>query len=200
MEKINAIGDVCPVPVIKTKKALRTTDVVEIVVDNEIATQNLKKMAEQLGYGYSMNQVSTKEYTVVIDKNKADDEVCMPMTHVEVNEVKGESYSVFCDTQVMGRGDDVLGTTLMKGFFYALTEQDVLPDKVVLYNGGVHLAVEGSDVLEDLQTLLDKGVEVYACGACANFYGVTDQIKLAEITNMYRIVELMREANRVVKP
>ena len=53
MIKVNAIGDACPIPVVKTKNAIRELQgggTVETLVDNEIAVQNLTKMANQKGY------------------------------------------------------------------------------------------------------------------------------------------------------
>ena len=51
MLKVNAMGDTCPIPVVKTKDAIRQLGadggVVETLVDNEIAVQNLTKMANQ---------------------------------------------------------------------------------------------------------------------------------------------------------
>lgn len=196
MFKIDALGQACPLPVIETKKALREHEVVETLVDNEIATQNLKKMAEQLGYIYQMNQDAPNHYTVVISKGNADlteeaPEVVEPVATTD-------DYIVVVDTNVMGRGSDELGKNLLKGFIYSLTEQDVLPEKVIFYNGGVQLVVEESDSLEDLAGLAEQGVEIYACGACLNFYDLTPAV--GEITNMYRIVEMLRQAPRIVKP
>lgn len=48
---VNAIGDTCPIPVVKTKQAigqLGGSGTVEVYVDNEIAVQNLSKMASPL--------------------------------------------------------------------------------------------------------------------------------------------------------
>ena len=56
MIKIDARGDACPLPVVKAKKAiaeLNGAGEVEILVDNEIAVQNLTKMAQQKGLVYS---------------------------------------------------------------------------------------------------------------------------------------------------
>ena len=48
MLKVNAMGDTCPIPVVKTKDAIRQLGadggVVETLVDNEIAVQNLTKI------------------------------------------------------------------------------------------------------------------------------------------------------------
>ena len=52
MLKVNAIGDNCPIPVIKTKKAMQEVDgkeTIEVLVDNEIAVQNVTKMASSAG-------------------------------------------------------------------------------------------------------------------------------------------------------
>lgn len=185
MFKIDALDKACPLPVIETKKALREHEVVQTLVDNEIATQNLKKMAEQLGYIYQMDQDAPNHYTVVISKENVDLTEEVPEAAEPIATV--EDYIVVVDTNVMGRGSDELGKNLLKGFIYSLTEQDILPEKVIFYNGGVQSVVEGSDSLEDIQGLADRGVEIYACGACLNFYELTAAV--GEVTNMYRIVE-----------
>lgn len=200
MFKIDALGKACPLPVIETKKALREHTVVETLVDNEIATQNLKKMAEQLGYIYQMQQQAENKYAVVISKanteltGETSETVITPSEDIVVT----DEYIVVIDTNVMGRGSDELGKNLLKGFIYSLTEQDVLPSKVIFYNGGVQSVIKASDSLEDLIALADQGVEIYSCGACLNFYELTPAI--GEVTNMYRIVEMMREASRIIKP
>ena len=53
-EVFDAQGLACPLPVIQTKKLLVENDVVDTIVDNVIATQNLEKMATQLGYNFSV--------------------------------------------------------------------------------------------------------------------------------------------------
>ena len=48
--RVDAIGDNCPIPVVKAKKAidaLTESAIVEISVDNEIAVQNVTKMLNQ---------------------------------------------------------------------------------------------------------------------------------------------------------
>ncbi|MGG5333352.1 sulfurtransferase-like selenium metabolism protein YedF [Enterococcus sp. AZ163] len=198
MYKIDAIGKACPLPVIETKKALKEHEAVETLVDNEIATQNLKKMADQLGYIYQM-EPDKDNYRVKISKGNGD--------AVDTEEIKespeivtNEDYIVVVDTNIMGRGSDELGKNLLKMFIYSIKEQDVLPKQIIFYNGGVSLVTEGSDSLEDLQALADQDVEIYACGACLNFFELTEKVAIGEITNMYRIVEMMRQAPKVMKP
>ncbi|WP_125982252.1 sulfurtransferase-like selenium metabolism protein YedF [Loigolactobacillus iwatensis] len=218
MEKINALGQACPIPIIRTKKALRNNDSVQIVVDSDISTQNLEKMAKQLGYSYNMQQLSKERFQVDIKKqgstgeNKEtaqaapvavaeDSDEAMP--HVEQAELAqvrlSQGYIVVVNTDIMGRGDD-LGRTLLKGFINSMTEQDVLPEYMIFYNAGVKLLAKDSDSVEDLKVLADNGVKVLGCGACVNFYHLEDKLGVGDITNMFRIVELMRGSQRIVRP
>src|SRR5699024_5467308 len=77
MIKVNAIGDTCPIPVIKTKNAIKQMNgegVVEVMVDNEIAVQNLTKMAKQKQYACRSEKLSGEEYRVVITVTKGAQE------------------------------------------------------------------------------------------------------------------------------
>mgnify|MGYP000001810382 CR=1 FL=1 len=63
MIKIDARGDTCPLPVVKAKKAiaeLHGSGEVEVLVDNEIAVQNLTKMAQQKGYLSSSEKLPSR--------------------------------------------------------------------------------------------------------------------------------------------
>jgi selenium metabolism protein YedF len=201
MFKVDALGKACPLPVIETRKALKEHDIVKTLVDNKIATQNLGKMAKQLGYGYQMQEDSPTHYTVVITKGAAEPGQAVETEQtVNADHKADEAYIVVINSDKMGVGEEKLGKSLMKTFIYTLTEQDILPQRIIFYNGGVPFVTEGSGPLEDLKTLAAKGVEIYACGACLNFYGLTAKVAVGEVTNMYRIVEMMRTAYRIVKP
>ena len=100
----------------------------------------------------------------------------------------------------MGEGDDELGRILLKGFLFALTQQETLPDTLLFYNGGAFVTCEGSASLEDLQKLQAQGVEILTCGTCLNHYGLTEQLRVGEVTNMYVIVEKQMQATQVLRP
>lgn len=199
MFTIDALGKACPLPVIETRKALKEHDAVTTVVDNKIATENLKKMADQLGYTYALTVDSPTHYTVVIAKTDAAPETTAAAAPA-VPEATSEAYIVVINSPMMGVGDEKFSRNLLKTFIYTLTEQDVLPQQIIFYNGGVPLVTKTSESLEDLQKLSAAGVEIYACGACLNYYGLTDDVAVGEITNMFRIIEMMRTANRIVRP
>ena len=193
MVKVNAVGMVCPLPVIETRKALKENEQVETTVDNKVATENLRRMAAQMGYEYDLKEEGADRFVVTITKTQGAE-------RAETATKAADEFVVVIDSVTMGNGAEQLGKNLMKTFIYTLTEQEVLPQRIIFYNGGVQLLTEGSEVLEDLQKLAAEGVEIYGCGACLNFYGLTEKVKVGEITNMFSIVEMMRKAYRIVKP
>lgn len=103
-------------------------------------------------------------------------------------------------SDLMGTGDEDLGRILMKGFLYAMTEQEKVPEEIILYNRGVMLAVEGAESLEDLKTIRNSGSRIYACGTCLNHYGLMDRLAVGEVTNMYEITEKLMKARKVIRP
>ena len=103
-------------------------------------------------------------------------------------------------SNVMGEGDQELGKVLIKGFIYALSQQEELPKTILFYNGGAYLTCEGSASLDDLKELEHRGVKILTCGTCLNFYGLSEKLKVGEVTNMYEIAETMSKASLIVSP
>lgn len=200
MIQIDARGDVCPLPVVKAKKAiadLHGAGQVEVLVDNEIAVQNLTKMAQQKGFGSTAEKRAEREYRVVFTVGEAapaseEPKTCTPDARTDT--------VVAIGSDKMGVGSDELGKTLMKAFVFALTQQDTLPKTILFYNGGASLTCAGSPMLEDLKALEAQGVEILTCGTCLNFYGLTEKLAVGGVTNMYVIAEKMLGAGNVVKP
>ena len=205
MIKVNAIGDACPIPVVKTKNAIRElggSGVVEVSVDNEIAIQNLLKMAKQKEYEAAFEKKSNTEYIVTINVNGGEVSDAKPVTKATVksDEIKLKETIVVIDSDKMGDGDEEFSKTLLKGFIYALSSQDIPPAKILFYNTGVRLTTEGSASIEDLKVLEKAGAKIYSCGACLNNYGLTEKLSVGEVTNMYDIVSYLMEADLVIRP
>jgi selenium metabolism protein YedF len=100
----------------------------------------------------------------------------------------------------MGRGDDVLGDILIRGFIHTLLQLNPLPETIICYNAGVKLAAKDSAVLDDLQQLAQAGVDILVCGTCVNYFGLGDQVAAGHISNMYDILETMAGAARLLRP
>jgi len=205
MIKVNAIGDACPIPVVKTKNAikeLRGAGEVETLVDNEIAVQNLTKMANQKGYPVRSEKISYREFLVVMTIG----EIEMSDHHSDREESaacasdSGRNTLVVISSNKMGEGSEELGEALLKGFLFALSQQDELPAAILFYNGGAKMTVEGSASLEDLKAMEEAGVEILTCGTCLNHYGLTDKLAVGQVTNMYVIAEKMSLASLIIKP
>ena len=227
MIQLDERGKQCPLPVIEAKKALENCpagESVRVIVDNEIAVQNLLKMAGHKDLKAEAEKISDDEFAVCIEagdsigqagdtdegktaedagrqgavgvgaaEDAADGTACIP-------DARRRGTVVVLSSNQMGQGDETLGKLLMKGFVYALTEQDALPELVLLYNSGAFLSCEGSDSLEDLKLRESQGVEILTCGTCLNHYGLGEKLAVGAVTNMYEIVERMTGAKLLVRP
>lgn len=204
MEKIDARGQACPLPVVRAKKALAQMGegVLEVLVDNETAVHNLEALAKTLKCEAVSERRADDEFAVTFAKGAAvaEEAASAPAEAASTEAAASGDAVAVVSSECMGMGDDVLGRTLMKGFLFALTQQDALPSAVLLYNGGVKWACEGSEALEDLRTLADAGVDVLSCGTCLAHYGLTESLAVGEPTNMYMIVERQMNARVVVRP
>lgn len=198
---VNAVGEQCPIPVVKATRALREMEepgTLEVHVDNEIAVQNLTRMAGGHHLTARAEKRGPAEFVVTIDVAApvggapAEEPACAP-------DQRGD-FVVAVDTGAMGRGDDTLGRALMKGFLFAVSQLPRLPGAILFYNGGAQLTTEGSDSLEDLRNMEAQGVEILTCGTCLNFYGLTEKLAVGKATNMYDIVERLSGASKVIKP
>lgn len=204
--KLDERGKQCPMPVIDTKKALEASqagEIVEVLVDNEIAVQNLRKMAGHKGLESSCEKLSQREFLVRITAGASAGEAAKPGFQEALScqpDTRRTGMVVVLSSNLMGQGDEMLSKALMKGFVYALSQQDILPETVLLYNSGAFLSSEGSDNLDDLKELEAQGVEILTCGACINHYGLEDRLKVGGVTNMYEIVERMTAAKLLVRP
>ena len=200
---IDCRGMACPLPVVNAKKAaeeLSAGDILTVLVDNEIAVQNLSRFAEHKGYGVSAEKKSEQEYAVVVTISGAAAEETKEVEIACVMDSRRKGMLVVLSGNVMGTGDAKLGTSLMKAFVFALTKQDQLPDTILCYNTGAYLTCESADTLEDLKLLESEGVTILTCGTCLDFYGLKEKLAVGGVTNMYDIVERMENAAQILKP
>ena len=219
MITIDAKGDACPIPVIKTKKAidgLQGGGTIEVFVDNEIAVQNVTKMAVNAGGAVKSERLGDKEFLVEIRISGKESDGGAAQTGEDSAEVitcsaetrsadkrsadKRRNTVVVISSDKMGNGNDQLGSVLMKGFLFALTQLEELPGTILFYNGGAVLTSEGSESLEDLRSLEAQGVEIMTCGTCLDYYGLKEKLAVGSVTNMYSIVETMQKADHILRP
>ena len=153
MITVNALGEACPMPVVKAKKAidaLTAPETVQVLVDNDAAVQNLIRLAGQYGFAVRAEKQGEAQFSVTIDaagakKYVADEAVvCAPLKQGEKNIV------VAISKDHMGEGEEALGKTLLKAFIFALTQQDALPKTILFYNSGAFVTSTEGPSIEDL--------------------------------------------------
>lgn len=203
MITVNAMGQQCPIPVVMAKDAINKMNgdgVVKVLVDNEIAVQNLERMAKHKGCEYKAEKIKDGEFAVIITVGTVDSEEAKNEESSCQPDIVDKNYIVVINTDTMGTGDEKLGKQLLKGFIFALSKQDILPSSMIFYNRGAFITTEGSESIEDLKNLEAMGVEILTCGTCMDYYGIKDKLQVGTPTNMYVIVEKQVNASRIVRP
>ena len=199
---VNAMGDQCPIPVVKTMKALAAMTepgTLEVHVDYEVPVQNLSRFAADRKLPVTAEKLDDKHYVVRMEVAEPKAAAAKEETPGCIPDLRGDTVIAIA-SECMGNGDDQLGATLMKGFIYAVSQQEELPSAMLFYNSGAKLTAEGAVTVEDLKILEAQGVEILTCGTCANFFGLEGKQAVGSITNMYVIVEKLTAASKVIRP
>lgn len=196
-----------------------------VLADNEIAKCNLLDYIAELGYvavattrGSGNGNGNVSSYGIVweirfsvgandltdvvrtADYERVDQvPVVCGVNNTPVNK-SSKDYLVVIKGQTMGAGDDQLGMLLMRACVNSLPELEQLPSAVILYNGGVKLAVKGCDTADSLLKMAGAGVNIVVCGTCVDYYGIKDELAVGVISNMFKINSLVAEAGHVVYP
>lgn len=200
MITVDAMGKQCPLPVVMTMDAIKNSsgqENIKVLVDNDIAVQNLQKMAKQKGYESTVEKKNDKEYivSIIVDAAISDDEaVCCQPDIID----RGTVVVVSADT--MGTGDEKLGKNLMKAFIFALSKSEKLPETMLFYNRGAFITTDESLYIEDLKNIEAQGTEILTCGTCLDLYGLKEKLQIGDVTNMYTIVEKQMNATKIIKP
>lgn len=204
MQTIDMKGQPCPIPVIMAKKALGAPGAtgVEVIVDNIVAVQNLEKMARGYGYAFAQRQNAASEWAAQIDmqgaapppQNNAAPTVAVTAPAARAN----APLVVLVTSNQMGAGAEELGKILIKGFVFSLTQLPTPPECVIFLNSGAQLTVQGANTVPDLQNLAAMGTGIYTCGTCLNYYNLTEQLAVGEITDMMGITTRLAAAGRLI--
>ncbi len=188
---VDARGLDCPQPVILTKRAMDEgggLDKITTIVDRDVARENVKRLAQNQGYEYNVEQ-KEGEYHIHMSKT---------VSKAVNKSSRSGDIVILIKSSLFGEGDEELGKVLMKGFLYTLNELEADLKTLIFMNKAIFLTIEGSPVLEHIQTLEKKGVEVLSCGTCLDFYRQTEALAVGKITNMYSAVETMAAATQTI--
>lgn len=202
---IDARSLACPQPVLLTQKALKEHREIIVIVDNDTAAENVRRMG--IASGCTVDIKKETNGTIHLHLLKKEDEVPegTPSQFPAEREndtrvIPGPSVVVIASDR-MGRGeDDELGKILMRSFIHTLLEVNPRPDTLIFYNTGVRLTVKDSPTLDDLTLLEESGVTILVCGTCLNYFGLTDARACGVMSNMYDIASAMAGAGKLIVP
>ncbi|SET75294.1 selenium metabolism protein YedF [Natronincola peptidivorans] len=197
-KEVDARGLNCPLPVIHTKKALEAinTGKVTTIVDNEVAKENISKLAKSMECKIDI-QKNQGAYYIDIFKDHSIEKA--PAIDLECDSLPKKDLVILISKDRFGEGSEELGKVLMKGYIYTLTEVTPFPKAILFLNSGVNLVVEGSEVIEHLRNLEANGVEIISCGTCLDYFKVKNKLVVGGIGNMYTIVEKLNNAKNTIK-
>ena len=203
MKVVDTRGLKCPAPLIKTRRALNEAaegESLHIVIDNPASLGNIKRFLKDNNLGYSEKE-ENGTWTIVVNRG----EVLPQMENIKEycsveGERTGKNVVVAITSDKMGSGDDELGGKLINSFFKVLPLVQPLPSAVVFYNSGVKLAVAGTPVEEYLKEIETKGVQLYLCTTCIDFFSLKESVMLGRISDMYQILNVLNEADLIIKP
>ena len=196
METVNAFGLACPKPLMMAKAKIdEGARELSVHVDNETAVKNVSRLAEKYGLNVAVeNAINTVSSAAGIAAAAAPASTAAPACTPA-----GCGYAVFIGKDHVGEGDPQLGYNLMKMAIYTLSESEDVPTSVLFMNSGVKLvAGDEQQIIDSVNKLIEKGTEVLVCGTCLDFYGLKEQLKVGEVSNMYDILGRMQEAAKTI--
>jgi len=193
MKKIDCRGMACPQPVVTAKKALDESEGEEfiLIVDNLAARDNVERFAQSQGAVVDVENKGTDFFLHIQKKGACD---------LAGSVQKVDKVVVYINSNLLGVGEEALGAILMRSFLKTLLDLKPIPSRLIFINSGVRLTSEGSETLETLKALFEKGVEILSCGTCLDFYGLKEKLRVGVISNMYDIAQSLLEADRLIRP
>ncbi len=184
--KIDCRDLACPEPVINTKKSLELLEddsILEVLVNSNASKENVIRFAKNEGFNVSDEIVEDGSIKITIVKGFACEVATPKKDENFLNKVL-----FLKDDKV---GDNELGAMLIVGFLKTILELPQLPKTILCVNRAVFLttAAEDSDVIGVLKMLEDRGVEIFSCGICLDFYKLGDELKVGMVGNAYGTVD-----------
>ena len=200
--RVDARGLSCPQPVIDTRKALKTRPdrIIEVLVDNDAAVENVSRTARSLDCEVGLESLDGGAFCLRIKKpdgfeaepsTKGDEEVssCYLVPKIVV----------LLASDKIGTGDDALGKKLMNVFADVAGQFSPRPTTIAFVNSGINLVMKDSEVTDAFAELEKQGVELLVCSVCLDHFKLMDKLAVGKVSNMFDIGLRMMEADRVIR-
>jgi len=193
MKTIDCRGQQCPQPVIQTRRLMLAEPgtVLQVLVDDQVCQDNVSRLATTMGYAI---QAEANGDMIQLELTPAE----AASTHIATGASNGPTV-VFIGSDQMGHGEQKLGQVLMKNYIFTLTDADIVPDAIFMVNSGVKLTIHGSEVLEPLEELAGRGVDIASCGLCLEYFDARESLAVGRISNMLELVNALSGAGRIIR-
>jgi len=203
MKIVDTRGLRCPAPLIKTRQALNEASAgesLQIITDNTSSLNNIRRYLTDNHLAFTEKE-NGGLWSLTVDRGEqvpvADNAEDYCTTELKPTKKK---TVVSVSSDIMGTGDDVLGGKLITSFFKVLPMINPQPEKVVFYNTGVRLAVKDSPVEEYLKELQESGTEIVLCATCVDYFCLKDKLTVGRVGDMYQIINILNEADNIIRP
>ena len=190
MVKVNAMGKLCPEPVIMTKGEIeKGATELEVLVDNDIAVSNVTRLLE--GKGFSVELSRNGNERKLTAKKTGGSAAVTPSKHEKL-------LAILVAHDVLGGNDKELGEVLMKAFLGCISKLSQQPAVMAFMNEGVKLVLPESSACEYIKDLEKAGTKILVCGTCTTHFNITDKIAVGTISNMFEIMEMVTGADNTL--
>ena len=187
---VNAMGKLCPEPVIMTKAEIeKGATELEVLVDNDIAVSNVTRLLESKGFSVELSRNGNERKLTA--KKSASCEIQASATHEK-------SLAILVAHDVLGGNDKELGEVLMKAFLGCISKLSHQPAVMAFMNEGVKLVLPESSACEYIKDLEKAGTKILVCGTCTTHFNITDKIAVGTISNMFEIMEMITGADNTL--
>jgi len=192
LKTIDCRNMACPQPVVMVKRALEENpgEPLNVLLDDGAPRENVGRFAANRGLKVEETVVGGAFSLVISGTQQQAKE--------GVVSIGGKTVMLVAADR-LGDGPEELGRLLMKNFIITLLDVTDVPDLMLFVNTGVLLTTEGSEVIEALEKLGNRGVEIFSCGVCLDFFHRKDKLAAGMVTNMFTIAESMLQARSVIR-
>ncbi len=190
MKRIDCRNMACPLPVVTVKRALEEAggEAVEVLLDDGPSRENVARYAANHGFVVAEKGVDGGYVLTISGGGEAS----------SAGRGGGERPMLITSDR-LGEGPEELGRLLMKNFIITLLELGEVPTRIFFVNTGIFLTTEGSEVIEALDKLGKRGVDILSCGVCLDFFNRREKLAVGAVTNMFTIAESLLTGDAVVR-
>jgi selenium metabolism protein YedF len=200
MKIVDVKGQACPMPLIRTKKALKEIsegESLKVIINNESSMRNVLHFLEDNGIAAKMEKTGDIYEIYVNKQEEANLEQVDVNDYCDINYPPEDFVLVFSKNRI-GDGAEELGKMLVAGFLNTFKEMERMPKKIIFLNSGVDLVLKDSPVVPVLKEYEQRGIELLACGTCLEFYDKLDEVAVGRVSNAYDILNATINAGKVI--